>query len=138
MTTKAEAIQKVKELVSVVSADAILPESVLASSLDMSLIPDNANHYPQEPGYTPTYDVYYAAYLVGLYLESAPTLLSSSSENTSISVKPSDFKALRDFLSKFSPVLQNQSQLLQAVEIPSYRQTVKVSMTGDLSVDTDI
>lgn len=58
--TEAEALDKLDQMVTMTTSPALSVED-LQAALAASLIPDAAGVWPGQPGYQPTYDLYWAA-----------------------------------------------------------------------------
>lgn len=116
-----------------------LSEKLKLSALDDAVIPDSEGRWPGETGYKPTYDVYYAALQLVLYLKSLPSVTTATSEGTSVTTKPADWDAVLWFLRSKSKILRKTSAVLQIVPIPedNYIYPTDMSGKGDNSYDTD-
>lgn len=123
---------------------ALLTTGMKQTALDGALIPDSLGVWPGNTGYTPTYDVYYAAISLIGFLQAQPVVRQSSSEGTSVAVDAPNWSGLLAWYRTMSPVSQVQGNgVLQRVLIPDaahVRRTNMTYMTGgaNVNVDTDL
>lgn len=112
-------------------------------ALAASVMPDSAGVWPGQPGYTTTYDVYFAALQLVGWLQGQPVVRQSSSEGSSISVDAPNWAAVTSYYRGMSKIVQATSEtVLQKVTIPDSSHVVRTDMSGRGShygdVDTDL
>ena len=119
----------------------LLTDDMKTSALESARIPDESGRWPQDTGYVPTYDVYFAALSLLPFLQAQPAVTSAGSEGTTVSATPTDWAALRTFYRSHSLIASGSSAVLQILPIPDVPHVRKVPMNdrggyyGD--VDTD-
>lgn len=134
---------KLNELLQTLPGYELLTESMKTIAMEGALIPDSAGNWPGTSGYTPTYDIYFAALKLIPFLQAQPVFTSAGSEGTSVSVKPADWTAIQRFYRENSPIIQATGpDVLRLLPIPDPPHVRRVPMNdrggyyGD--VDTDI
>lgn len=112
-----------------------LSDQMKQRALDGAQIPDSECRYPGDPGYEPTYDVYFAALTVLPFLEAQPVVTNSSSEGTSVSVSLPNWRNLALYYRSQSQIVGlNGNAVLQVVGVPGGPHVRKVEM-NDKGVD---
>lgn len=105
-----------------------LPDQLVADVEARSLVPDAMGRVPGERGYERTVDHYFAAYLAIPYASAQSVVTVASSEGTSVSTSPPDWRAFARFLRPLSPLLLAQGAgPLSAVEL-DYGRKKKLPM----------
>lgn len=134
---------QLNELLQTLPGYELLTEAMKTAAMSGALIPDSDGHWPGTSGYTPTYDIYFAALKLLPFLQAQPVVTSAGSEGTSVSVKPADWNAIMRFYRENSLIIQaTGNDVLHLVPIPDPPHVRRVSMRdgggyyGD--VDTDI
>lgn len=112
-------------------------------ALNSARIPDAAQVWPDDVGYVPTYDIYFAALALLGFLMAQPVVRQSSSEGTSVAVDAPSWSALATYYRSMSPICAAQGgSVLQAVAIPQKSHVYRTDMTGRYddndNVDTDL
>ena len=108
-----------------------VPNELKAHALEGSLIPDKNGVWPSKVGYIPTYDYYYAAMNLVVYLRSQPQVTSTGSEGTTVTVSPTNWDSLLIWLkSKSSIVLVSGDSVITPVSIQLGPHVVKQNMQG--------
>jgi hypothetical protein len=137
------AIDDLNELLQGLPGYALLTDNMKQAALAGSLIPDSNGVWPGQPGYQPTYDIYFAAVNLCTFLQAQPVIRSSSSEGSSVSVDAPNWDALLNYYRSQSPICAaTGSTILQKISIPDGPHVVHVPMEvpsevyGD--VDTDV
>lgn len=123
-------------------ADLVTP-AMKTAALQHSRIPDAEGRWPGQPGYVDTYDVYYAALSLLGFMQARPAVTSASSEGTSVSTTPTDWKALAAFFRSLSVICSaGGPDVLQPVDIPQGPHVYRTDMSGRGpyygDVDTDL
>ena len=114
-----------------VQGDDAVPNELKAHALEGSLIPDKNGVWPSKVGYIPTYDYYYAAMNLVVYLRSQPQVTSTSSEGTSVTTTVANWDSLMIWLkSKSAIVLASGDSVITPVSIPLGPHVVKQNMQG--------
>lgn len=129
-----------EELLSTIPGYANLTLGMKQQALSSASIPDSTGLWPGQDGYTPTYDAFYAAYLLIPFLRAHPVVINASSEGTSVAVQAPDWGSLAAYLLSMSHIAQTTGQtILQRVAIPDTSDVKRVYMgnRGDGSDDTD-
>lgn len=91
--TEAEAFDKLDQMVTMTTSPALSVED-LHAALAASLIPDAAGVWPGQPGYQPTYDIYWAAAETSALramraaMSATETVTRVTSEGTTFDVQP--------------------------------------------------
>lgn len=121
----------------------ILTDTMKQNALDSALIPDSMGLWPAEPGYTPTYDIYYAAITLVSFLRAQPVVRQSSSEGTSVAVDAPDWDGILAYFRGQSVIIQSQGgSALTKVLIPDGPHVTRTDMRGRsgyyADVDTDL
>lgn len=132
-----------EQLICSLPGASILTDTMKQGALDGALIPDANGVWPAEPGYSNTYDVYYAAVTLVGFLKAQPVIRSTSSEGTSVSVDAPDWSSLLAYLRSMSPIIQAQGGgILNIVPIPGGPHVHRTDMSGRWNgygdVDTDL
>ena len=116
-------------------ADLLTPK-MLQDALTQSLIPDTTGVWPGEDGYTHTYDVYFAAFLLVGYLAGKPMVTQSTSEGTSVTVTRYDWGTVAAYFRSMSKIASTPV-VLRETPIPGGPHVDRVWMGGG-DVDTDV
>lgn len=121
----------------------LLNDSMKNGALANALIPDALGVWPGQPGYTATYDVYWAAIGIISFLQAQPVVRQSSSEGTSVSVDAPNWAGLIAWYRSMSLVAgATKETVLGTVAIPSTHHVYRTDMTGRFdgndNVDTDL
>lgn len=123
---------------------AILTAQMKQDALGAALIPDSRGIWPGQPGYTATFDIYWAAISLVGFLQAQPVVRQTSSEGTSVSVDAPNWSGLLAYYRSMSPIAQatQAGPILQAIPIPGGPHVVKTDMSGRWDgygdVDTDL
>lgn len=111
------------------------------AALNGSLIPDADGHWPAHQDYTPTYDVYFAAYSLVGFLRAFPFVTSASSEGTSVAVQAPDWDRLLSYY-RGQSIIMSGSDVIQVVNLPGDSHVYPTDMSGRYSsygdTDTDL
>lgn len=138
------AIDDLNELLLPLPGYGILTDAMKQRALSTSLIPDGAGVWPGQPGYQPTYDIYWAAMALVGYLQAQPFVKSSSSEGTAVAVEKPDWAGILAYFASQSVIsgANQASPVLTAVPIPDVPHVRRVDMSGGDpyygDVDTDL
>ena len=121
----------------------LLTDGMKWSALNAALVPDALNVWPGQPGYTATYDIYWAAISLVGFLQAQPVVRQSSSEGTSVSVDAPNWGGLIAWYRSMSPIAGAAStDVLRIVPIPGGSHVYRTDMTGRFdgndNVDTDL
>lgn len=121
----------------------LITSAMKLRALESARVPDSEGRWPNESGYVPSYDVYFAALSLVSFLKAQPVLRSSSSEGTSVSVDAPDWAALVTYYRTQSPIIGTQgNSVLQEVAIPGRPHVYKTDMSGRGGyygdIDTDV
>ncbi len=137
------ALEDLEALLAGLPGYALISDGMKESALAIALVPDENGVWPGEPGYIPTYDVYFAALSIVPFLAAQPVVRSSSSEGTSVAIDATNWSQLASYYKSMSPILQvSGSNPLTKVLIPDGPHVHAVDMSwrvGDYdNVDTDL
>lgn len=109
----------------------LLTAEMKQRALDSALIPDGLGVWPAQPGYQPTYDVYWAAMSLVGYLSAQPVVRQTSSEGTSVAVDAPKWAGLLAYFRGASPIAGASSQdILRIVPIPGAPHVRRTDMSG--------
>lgn len=122
---------------------ALITPEMKAVALAGAQVPDENGVWPGEPGYIPTYDVYYAALSLLPFLAAQPVVRQSSSEGTSVAVDAPSWDGLASYYRSMSPICQlTGNGVLTVVPIPGgphvYHTDMSYGGADGVNVDTDL
>lgn len=137
------AIDDLNELLAGLPNASLITDTMKNAALAGALVPDSNGVWPGQPGYMPTYDIYFAAINLVGFLQAQPVVRQSSSEGTSVAVDAPNWDALLNYYRSQSQIVQaSGNTVLQKVLIPDGPHVQRVPMTGVSSyydnVDTDL
>lgn len=137
------AIDDLNALLASLPGFALLSNSMKLAALENAVVPDSTGLWPGQPGYTATYDPYWAALgLIG-FLQAQPVIRQSSSEGTSVAVDAPQWDTLIAYYKGQSKIAQatQAGPILNEITIPGVPHVRRVDMRhggGDYDdVDTD-
>lgn len=121
----------------------LLTPDMKQRALDGALVPDSSGVWPGQPGYTATYDVYFAAISLVGFLQAQPVVRQSSSEGTSVAVDAPNWAGLVQWYQSMSPIYQAvEPGVLHVLPIPDAPHVRHTDMSGRYdgydNVDTDL
>lgn len=120
-------MEELNDLIDGLPGAEIISAGMKEKALQDSRIPDSNGNLPGEENYVPTYDPYYAAYLLVGLLYAQPTVTSASSEGTSVTATPFNWDGFGAWLKARSPIL-SQSDAFTILSIPGEPKVVRTNM----------
>lgn len=137
------ALDDLNDLLSNLPGYSLISPAMKAAALEGARIPDENGVWPGQPGYIPTFDVYFAALTLLGFLQAQPVVRQTSSEGTSVSVDAPNWSALIQYYQSMSPICQvTGNGLLTKVLIPDGPHVLRTDMSGQEvyygDVDTDL
>jgi hypothetical protein len=118
-----------------------ITEAMRTDLLIGALVPDTEGMWPGMPGYSPTYDMYFAAARACRFLAGLPLVTTASSEGTAATLQPPAWQALIRYYEGMSTICAASATLLSVVPIPDPPHVVPTDMSGRGSsgdIDTDM
>lgn len=137
------AIDDLNELLAGLPNASLITDTMKNAALAGAQVPDASGVWPGQPGYVPTYDIYFAAINLVGFLQAQPVVRQSSSEGTSVAVDAPNWDALLNYYRSQSQIVQaTGNSILQKVLIPEGPHVVRTNMREAGSyygnVDTDL
>jgi hypothetical protein len=138
------ALTDLEGLLSSLPGYALLTTTMKQQALDQSVVPDGLGVWPGQPGYQPTYDIYWAALKLLGFLQAQPVVRQTSSEGTSVAVDAPNWAGLISYYQSMSTIHAVAGQaLMTLVEIPDPPHVIHTDMSyggGEPydNVDTDL
>lgn len=126
-----QALADLTELMTNLPNATLISDGQRLAALNVSLIPDELGVWPGQPGYQPSYDIFWAAISLVGFLQAQPSIKHTASEGTQVVLDPPNWGSLVAYYRSMSPIAQKVSRtVLRPVVVPGESHVRKLDMHG--------